>query len=87
MSDTQQTKVTGHTTRAMVMVSQVPHKCYSDPHMAGSQVQKQMSGLHKEGPQTSWAELGQAQLKLGCLASPHSPAREFFLEVHRKEEN
>jgi len=81
MSDTQQTKVTGHTTRAMVMVS------HSDHHMAGSQVQRQMSGLHKEGPQTSWAELGQAQLKLGCLASPHSPAREFFLEVHRKEEN
>ena len=70
MSDTQQTKVTGHTTRAMVMVSQVPHKCYSDNQMAGSQVQKQMSGLHKEGPQTSWAELGQAQAQAQTGAGP-----------------
>ena len=81
MSDTQQTKVTGHTTRAMVMVS------HSDHHMAGSQVQRQMSGLHKEGAQTSWAELGQAQLKLGCLASPHSQPGSSSLRVIKRKKD
>ena len=81
MSDTQQTKVTGHTTRAMVMVS------HTDHHMAGSQVQRQMSGLHIEGAQTSWAELGQAQLKLGCLASPHSQPGSSSLRVIKRKKD
>ena len=34
-------------------------------YRVGSHIQKQLSELHKEGPETSWAELGQAQLKLG----------------------
>jgi len=45
-----------------------------------------MSGLHK-GSQTSWAELSQAQLKLGLFSFATLGAREFFLEIHRKEEN
>merc|ERR1719435_344667 len=48
-----------------------------------------MSGLHK-GSQTSWAELSQAQLKLGLdhlFSFATLGAREFFLEIHQKEEN
>jgi len=43
----------------------------------------------QEGSQTSWAELGQAQLKLGLdhlFSFATLPTTEFFLEIHRKEE-